>query len=232
MMRIIGWNCNMAFKNKAEIILRFNPDILVVSECEKIGEQTSNFLWFGDNINKGLGIFSYFNYTIELHELYNDQFKYVVPIKVKGPFNFNLFAVWTKQVDDKSKEYVGQLNLALDYYEKILNEPTIIIGDFNMDKKIEIKYKYKDPARITSLWTFLKKKNIESTYHQYFDEELGGETKPTLFQWRKLAKPFHNDYCFASNNFIDKLSEVFVGEYVNWKIYSDHMPIIVTFKDN
>jgi exodeoxyribonuclease III len=33
-MKIITWNCNMAYRKKADFILEENPDILIVSECE------------------------------------------------------------------------------------------------------------------------------------------------------------------------------------------------------
>ncbi len=53
-MKIICWNCKMAFRNKAEHILRLNPDLVVVPECENLGIQTSKRLWFGDNEKKTL----------------------------------------------------------------------------------------------------------------------------------------------------------------------------------
>ena len=33
-MKLITWNCQGAFRKKAEIILTLNPDILVIQECE------------------------------------------------------------------------------------------------------------------------------------------------------------------------------------------------------
>lgn len=33
-MRIITWNCNMAFRKKADFVLTYKPDILIVPECE------------------------------------------------------------------------------------------------------------------------------------------------------------------------------------------------------
>jgi hypothetical protein len=33
-MKIITWNCNMAFRKKADLILAHKPDILIVPECE------------------------------------------------------------------------------------------------------------------------------------------------------------------------------------------------------
>ena len=32
-MKIIGWNCNGAFRKKSKQILSMKPDILIVSEC-------------------------------------------------------------------------------------------------------------------------------------------------------------------------------------------------------
>ncbi len=85
-MKIISWNCKMAYRKKAESLLKYHPDLAVVPECEYMGEETPKRLWFGDNRKKGLGIFSYSDFELELHEEYNPSFKYVIPIKVKGTF--------------------------------------------------------------------------------------------------------------------------------------------------
>ena len=89
-MKIISWNCKMAFKNKLDFIQKFNPDIVVIPECENFGNQTSNRLWFGDNGNKGIGIFSYSGFEIELNSNYDPGFRYIIPIMVKGPMNLSL----------------------------------------------------------------------------------------------------------------------------------------------
>ena len=34
MTTVVSWNCNMAFRKKYEKILRYDPDIVVVQECE------------------------------------------------------------------------------------------------------------------------------------------------------------------------------------------------------
>ncbi|MGY3214017.1 hypothetical protein ACVW2L_003070 [Mucilaginibacter sp. HD30] len=33
-MKIIMWNCSMAFRKKGEFILSHNPDVLIVPECD------------------------------------------------------------------------------------------------------------------------------------------------------------------------------------------------------
>ena len=77
----------MAFRNKLNFIQDFNPDIIVIPECENFGIQTSKRLWHGENRNKGIGIFSYSDFEIELDPNYNASYKYIIPIKVKGPIH-------------------------------------------------------------------------------------------------------------------------------------------------
>ena len=77
-MKIITWNCNIAFRKKAEFILTHQPDILIVPECENPGKlkfnpgirQPTDFLWFGKNPTKGFGIFSYSDFRLRLLETY------------------------------------------------------------------------------------------------------------------------------------------------------------------
>ena len=78
-MRIITWNCNMAFRRKAGHILGLRPDIVVVPECECIDKlkfptetkKPTSILWFGKNVNKGLGIFSYGDTKLKLLKTHN-----------------------------------------------------------------------------------------------------------------------------------------------------------------
>ena len=143
-MKIIEWNCQGAFRKKHGSILSHKPDILVVPECEseeklKFGKLTpkpNEFIWFGDSPNKGIGIFSYSNYKLELLPSYNPNFRYIIPIKVtKGDNSFLLFAIWA--MDNKEfpeARYIGQIWLAINYYQKLLHLPIILTGDFNSNK--------------------------------------------------------------------------------------------------
>jgi len=66
-MKIISWNCNMAFRKKAKFILGHSPDILVIPECEsperlKFPEGLlvpDDMVCCGENEHKGLGVFSF-----------------------------------------------------------------------------------------------------------------------------------------------------------------------------
>src|SRR6188474_2829211 len=108
-MRIITWNCNMAFRRKAEFILKFKPDILIVPECEHPDKLLFNadtpkpkdVLWFGKNINKGLGIFSYSKFRFKVIDNHNEDLQLIIPISVTGGSDdFNLFAVWANNPQD------------------------------------------------------------------------------------------------------------------------------------
>ena len=218
----------MAFRNKLDFIQEFIPDIVVVPECENLGNQTSHRLWFGENKNKGIGIFSYSDYEIELNPNYNPSFKYIIPIIVKGPMNFNLLAVWAMNDSvDVRKRYIGQVWLAIKYYKELLNQPIIIIGDFNWNKIWDAKPSYPLYGNLTDVINILQDNEIKSAYHSFYGEEFGKETKPTLFMHHNKNKPYHVDYCFASKEF--KLENVEIGEYADWAKKSDHMPLMITF---
>ena len=215
-MKIISWNCNMAYRNKEKILLKFNPDtdIVVVPECEKFGEQTSKRLWFGDNPKKGLGIFSYSDdYQFELSALYDANFKYIVLIKIEGTISFNLLAVWTKNDErDKNKAYTGQAWAFINKYkDDIFTRPTIIIGDFNCDKKLEDKTPW-EGVGMTKIWDYLLKRNIDSVYHKHFNLGYGQEKDSTFFHIKKQDRPFHIDWCFASEDFLSNRNSSKVRE--------------------
>jgi len=50
------------------------------------------------------------------------------------------------------------------------------------------------------------------------------------FCHRSSGKTYHIDYCFASDDMMAKLKNFEIGEFDQWKKYSDHAPIIVEFE--
>lgn len=226
----------MAFRKKAAYILVYKPDILIIPECENIEKLKfsknvplpTDMLWYGTNQNKGLGVFSYSDYRFKLLDCHNPDFKNVLPISVaKGKVNFILFAVWANNPLDKDGPYVTQVWKAINYYEKLLSgTKTILIGDFNSNM---IWDKPRREGNHSTVVAKLAEKNIFSVYHKFYNQEQGKEMHPTLFLYRHENKPYHLDYCFASNDFIEVLESVEIGSYEDWKMYSDHKPLIVKF---
>lgn len=228
-MKIIQWNCNMAFRKKNDKVISLKPDILIICECEnkeklKFGDLTptpNDFFWYGDNENKGIGVFSYTDYKFELIEEFNPKFKYIIPLKVSNKKEeFLIFAIWAMDnKEQKEARYIAQVWLALNHYQNLINQPTLLVGDFNSNKIWDRK---KRKGTHSDVVTFLNEKGIISLYHKINNENQGEETQPTFFLHRKKEKPYHIDYCFASKEFWSKKITFNIGKFEDWIGLSDH----------
>ena len=99
-MKIVSWNCGGKFREKFQDIIVVDADIYVIQECENPAECKSiayiefahNYLWIGENKNKGLGVFA--KNDIQLRE--NNWQKYCLRnfLSVRVNDLFNLVAVW------------------------------------------------------------------------------------------------------------------------------------------
>ena len=226
----------MAFRRKANLLLAHKPDIVIIPECEHPDKLKFNHeiplpkdvLWSGKNLNKGLGIFSYSGYKFKLHDSYIPDFRNVLPITVTGgKMDFTLFAIWANNPQDKGHEYIGQVWKALNFYSDLLkNKRTMLIGDFNSNT---IWDKPRREGNHSTVVDYLARKGIHSTYHKFFDQKQGQEEHGTWFMYRHKDKSYHLDYCFASNDFIKKLTNVEDGTHNDWSKHSDHTPLIITF---
>lgn len=234
-MKLITWNCQGAFRKKNQVVLEHRPDILVIQECEhtdKLGlgstiPQPNDFYWYGDSIHKGIAIYSYSDYRFELLPDFNPEFRYVLPFRVtKNGQSFILFAIWAMHnKQNYEARYIGQVWHAINYYTSLLSDPILLIGDFNSNKIWDYDSRVGNHSDVVNK---LSENNIHSIYHHYFNIEQGKEKHPTFFLQRKLNKPYHIDYCFASADFIDKVQGVEIGTYEKWALHSDHSPLIIT----
>ena len=235
-MKIITWNCNMAFRKKAGLILTHKPDIVIIPECEhpeklKFNQgtpQPADRLWFGTNLNKGLGIFSYSKYRFQLLETHNPELRMIIPITVTGgETEFTLFAIWAYNPTDPDGTYVEQIWKAIDHYDDHLtNNQIILIGDFNSNTIWDKKRRAGNHSNVVRR---LEEKGIYSCYHLHHKQVQGKEEHPTLYMYRHKDKPYHIDYCFVSADMAEKINSVEIGDYDFWTKYSDHVPVIVTF---
>lgn len=235
-MKLITWNCQGAFRKKADAILLQRPDILVVQECEhpdklkfSLTTQIPNDIyWHSDSGKKGIGIFSYSNYKFELLPEFNPIFRYILPFRVTGNGQtFTLLAVWAmNNKENREARYIGQVWLAINYYKELLSNSIIIIGDFNSNKIWDYKGRVGNHSDVVNN---LAEKDIHSIYHKHFDIEQGKENHPTFFLQRNKDKPYHIDYCFASAGLYDKVKNIEIGTYENWISHSDHAPLTINF---
>lgn len=234
-MKIITWNCQGAFRKKAEFIVTHKPDILIIPECEHPDklkfksdiQLPSDSVWFGKNPNKGLGVFSYNGYKLKLLDIHNPDFKFVLPLSVSNDkISLTLFAIWSQKPENHDN-YTVQVWNAVNYYTDLLEEKNLVLaGDFNSNS---IWDKPRRVSNHSNLVEYLKNKNISSAYHFYHKQTQGQEKDKTLFMQRNKDRPYHIDYCFASADLIDRIENVEIGSYDQWTTHSDHSPLSIKF---
>jgi len=237
-MKIITWNCNMAFRKKADLVMDYKPDILIIQECEcpeklLFNDSTpkpTDILWFGNNKHKGLAILSYGELKLNTLDIHNPALQMIVPILVTGGgYDFNLFAIWAYNPTDPDGRYVEQVWKAVHYYDDLLSSKTsVLVGDFNSNTIWDRKRR---EGNHTNVVKYLADKSIYSVYHLHHQQTQGIEQHPTFYLYRHQDKPYHLDYCFVSEDLANRVESVDVGDHALWSKYSDHVPLIIDFKD-
>ncbi len=225
----------MAFRKKADLILAYQPDILIVPECECPEKlvfaagtpKPTDVVWFGKNKHKGLGIFSYGDHRFKVFDDHDADLQTIIPIAVTGgEFEFNLFAIWANNPSDPDGQYVTQVWKAIHHYDKLLTaKPAILTGDFNSNSI------WDRPRRVgnhSNVVQYLEERGIVSTYHLHHRQIQGEEQHPTFYLYRHKDKPYHLDYCFVSETIAWQIGSVEIGEHDVWTKYSDHMPVIIS----
>ncbi len=233
-MKIIHWNCQGAFRKKKEALDFFKADILVISECESpqrlkygklIPKPTAHF-WYGDSEHKGIAVFSYSSYKIEPLPVFNPKFRYIVPLLISNENEqFHLFAIWAMDdKKDRKSSYIGQVWKALEYYQKLLSESCILVGDFNSN---QIWDKQSRVGNHTDVVNKLAENGIKSLYHDKYKEVHGQESEATFYLHRNKNKPYHMDYCFVSETLLKNGHKFSVGSFEKWIPFSDHSPLFI-----
>lgn len=224
----------MAFRKKFMHVLNPSIDIAVIQECEHIeklkiglaGTPHNEIIWYGNNIHKGIAIISFNDVHIALSEHFNQEFEYILPIDlIIKKQHLKLFAIWAMPHKlERRKRYVGQIWGAVNYYKEAFESNSILIGDFNSNAIWDKEHKHGNHSDVVS---FLDKYNIRSLYHELKNEAPGQEKEPTIYLLKQKSKPYHLDYCFASNELITAKTTIEVGRIEDWLKYSDHMPLMV-----
>ena len=234
-MKIITWNCNGALRNKFENLSELSADIYVVQECEdpartkhkEYSEWAQNYLWTGDNKNKGIGVFAKDSIDLTLlnwsNQYRDHNVKHFLPCEINK--DFHILAVWAHHNNSPTFGYIGQLWKYLQLNKTQL-ENSLVIGDFNSNKIWDKWDRWWNHSNVVDE---LKELGIESLYHHFHKELQGEETHPTFFLQRNRDKKYHIDYIFASNTLRENLDKIEIGEIEKWLKVSDHLPIISYF---
>lgn len=114
-MKLITWNCNGALRKKFHKLIEFDADIIVIQECEdpknsndkNYLEWASNFIWKGENKNKGIGIFCKNSHKLLENTWESNGTKHFISVNINN--EFDLVAVWNHHADSPTFKYIGQL---------------------------------------------------------------------------------------------------------------------------
>lgn len=223
-MKIASWNCNGKFREKFKYILALNADIYVIQECENPLDSTcdeyksfaQNYVWTGDNKNKGLGVFAKSDVSLKEHDWPKYCLRNFLSININN--SFDLVAVWA------CKPYVEEYYIYQSINISNYNEKTVIMGDFNSNAIWDKDHGSRSHSAIVQQ---LERIGICSAYHYLSGEKQGRETIPTFFLYRHPDKAYHIDHCFTASQNILSYS---VSYNDDWLRYSDHVPIVIEVK--
>lgn len=233
-MFIVSWNCNGAFRKKHKHLMGFDCDIMIIQECEnprvvKYPKEfmllMPNYIWVGDNKNKGLAVFSKYKLKDNLWDCGRN--KYFISCKVDE--GFDLLGVWCHYANSPTFGYIGQMWKYLKINKENIRDKDIIIGgDFNSNKIWDVCDRWWNHSDVIKE---LEELDLRSLYHIYYDEEQGKESISILYHRKNIEKPYHVDYILASKRFYTSLIKYQIGNVDQWLEVSDHMPIFVEIEN-
>ncbi len=230
----------MALHRKIDALLALRPDVAVISECATpvrlMAKCSRDWLesepvWIGKNPTKGLAVFTFNGYGAKLAATYAPRLRYIAPVHITGPVQFNLLAVWAQNASAgiTRKRQPGPLRTALTRYRTLLTPgPAVIAGDWNSNAiwdKPGWRINHMTKVRI------LDEIDLVSAYHEVSGEAQGAETTPTHY-WRDRREDgptYHIDYTFVPRDWIRRINHFEVGCFAHWcgNGLSDHVPLIV-----
>ena len=229
-MILVTWNCcRGAYSRKMQLLAPLAADVSVVQECARPEVESETCLWFGDNPLQGIAVTAAGPYTLRALPQRRNVPKFVIPIQVTGPDCFTLFAVWSK--GDQKYRYVAAVVKAIKTYRELFaGSLAILAGDLNSN----VFWDSHHPAgqNHSALIKLLDELGLVSSYHQFFAEEQGQETRPTYYFLWNESKPYHIDYCFVPKVWATRIRRVEVGTYLDWHSHSDHRPLLVELSSN
>lgn len=222
-MRIVAWNCCRGpIAKKVSALESLRPDVAVLSEAVAPGAQSDQLLWFPSNASRlGIQVRSFGESKLKRLKA-ADLPNCVVPVRVSGPVDFNLLAVWTWPAPSYTKAFVN----GLAAYARLLRRgPTVVAGDFNGSPAFD-----KPTQRIkwwTDAFSQLHEAGLVSAYHEFNAVGFGHERHATHHFLRRPERPFHIDFCFVPRPWAAKRLEVHIAGGPPWSALSDHFPLVV-----
>ncbi|ELZ88818.1 hypothetical protein C453_01105 [Haloferax elongans ATCC BAA-1513] len=228
-MKLATWNCNQAFRKKQQQLLKLEPDLAVVPECENPAKkgnwaEFTDWRWTGDDPHKGLGVFTRNGITISSTTEITEA-DHVLHIETSV---VDVLAVWAMNDKDNPRQrYIGQVHTVLENHPELVGADTVVAGDFNWNVIWDESPKSQLCGDFGDVRGMLNQNGLYSAYHAVCGDEFGEETEATFYMHKKEERPYHIDYAFVPQGLMESDVEVTVGEYREWIDASDHMPLVV-----
>ena len=224
-IRIISWNCNMAYAAKQEDILALHPDVVLLQECSErhIKASGAPFAhWVGKNPHKGLGVLGFGQHAYTLNSAYTPTYPWFLPFRVEDE-HLNVLGVWA-HVKERQERYVRITHQAIDYYHAFLEAGlSLVIGDFNSNTIWDAAHAgYSHSALVEKL----EQLQMRSVYHAQTQEPQGRETVSTFYLYRHPNKGYHLDYVFVSESLLVNVT-LTIPDPGKWLQSSDHLPLLL-----
>ena len=221
-MRLTTWNC---FRGKTpdhclELLEPLRADLITLQECSRPDGDDTSVIWRGTDPAYGTAVVST-QAAVQLKSISIPSLDpLVVPVRVHAPRPFVFVGVCThRPYNAVAWEAMSACVAASE------GLPVVAAGDFNSSPGVSGQAR----ASAQFLERMRNELGLVSVYHHFFGEKHGVETRATFYHHWKESKPFHIDYCFIPEGWVDRLAGVEVGTFAAWR-QSDHRPLTVDLK--
>jgi endonuclease/exonuclease/phosphatase family metal-dependent hydrolase len=150
-------------------------------------------------------------------------------ITLTNEYNTYLVSAHIDSSKSSRKEFTPQNeDVIIDHIDEVFSIVTPIIknsnflfcGDFNADRSMGKEYK--------NMFTKICDSSYEEKYIEWQFENDKHETQTFFGESMSIWNHYQDDHIFVNIENAKKISECFVGNYGQFKRYSDHAPIFMT----
>lgn len=228
LLRLLVWNCSGRLHDKLSDLTDLAPDVAVLAECAcpevflrrvpPASLRARNLLWDGTHPSRGLAVATFGSWRARLSPMYRARAASTLPVRLEGPAELDLVAVWARppKPDIGHRSGPEALRSALSRLLPSLGTPAILAGDFN-----------RTLARETGLRADLAAAGFVSAYHHVRGVRPGEEAEATFYRLRRYPSRHHLDHVLVDRGTADRLHAVEIRSGAKWRAWSDHAPMVV-----
>ena len=173
---------------------------------------------------KHIGVFAQDPWRVEPLPLVSTQ-PWVLPVKVKGPVDFTILAVWALGPEWVANRlsYAAQAARVVAEVVPSIEGPVVLAGDLNAPIVSNLASVREHLVSVDRLEAF----GLLSAFTAARGD-TDPLTEPTLYHQWKAGRPFHIDHVFVPREWTSGIN-VSVGTYADWVATkrSDHVPVVV-----